>query len=92
MHLQQLPGGASRGMIGARSTSRGNRPMEVPSPDDVGYLLSQPIVTLYWPLILGAVVMFILMVRGTTWVMLPIGAAFIALQMWHLGFFAPPPA
>lgn len=59
----------------------------LPSPDDISYLLARPFVVSYWPLILGVLVLFVLAVRGRTWMMFPVGVLFTALQLWHMGMF-----
>ena len=60
----------------------------LPSPDDIEYLLTRPFIVSYWPLIVGGLLIFALAVRGKTWMMLPVGALFILLQLWHMGVFA----
>lgn len=60
----------------------------LPSPDDIAHLLTRPFVANYWPLILGGLLLFVLAVRGKTWMMFPVGILFILLQLWHMGMFA----
>jgi len=62
--------------------------MDLPSPDDIAYLLSLPFVVSYWPLLLGGLALFVIATRGKNWLMLPVGALFVALQLWHMGMFA----
>ena len=64
--------------------------MDLPSPEDVDYVLSLPFVVTYWPLILGALVLLLIMFKGRAWMMLPVGALFIILQLWRLGVFVLP--
>ena len=62
--------------------------MELLTPDDVASVFSLPFVVAYWPLIVGGGVLFLIAVRGSNWMMFPVGALFIALQLWHMGVFA----
>lgn len=61
--------------------------MDLPSPDDIAYILTLPFVVSYWPLIVGGLMLFILAVRGKTWMMFPVGTLFVLLQLWHMGVF-----
>lgn len=62
--------------------------MDLPSPDDITYLLSLPFVVAYWPLLLGGLVLFVIAAKGRNWMMLPVGTLFVVLQLWHMGVFA----
>ena len=62
--------------------------MELLTPDDVVSVFSLPFVAAYWPLILGGGTLFVIAVRGSNWMMFPIGTLFILLQLWHMGVFA----
>lgn len=62
--------------------------MELLTPDDVVSVFSLPFVVAYWPLILGGGALFVIAVRGSHWIMFPVGTLFILLQLWHMGVFA----
>jgi len=64
--------------------------MDLPSPDDIAYILTLPFVVSYWPLIVGALLLFVIMAKGRTWMMLPVSAIFVALQLWHMGVLVKP--
>jgi hypothetical protein len=69
-------------------TIAGDRRMDILRPDDVAAVFSLPFVVAYWPLILGGLTLFVIAVRGSHWMMFPVGALFILLQLWHMGAFA----
>lgn len=64
--------------------------MDLLSPDDISAVLSTPFVVSYWPLLLGTLVLLIIMIRGSSWLMVPTGIAFGLLQAWHMGVFVDP--
>lgn len=61
--------------------------MNLPSPDDVSYLLSQPLVALYWPLIVGGAISSLLMVKGMIRACFLVALAFVGVQAWVSGAF-----
>jgi len=90
-----LPGPVFRGMMGRGAVGKGNRTaiggariMDLLSPDDIASVLSLPFVVVYWPLILGAPVVFLLLARGYSWIAIPLAGLTLLGQAWHLGMFA----
>lgn len=61
--------------------------MDLLSPEDIKSVMSSPFVTTYWPLLLGAVIILVFMMRGYSRTSLPLAAVFLALQAWHMGLF-----
>jgi hypothetical protein len=59
--------------------------MDLPSPDDISAILDTPFVQGYWPLLIGGFVMIILLFRGRSWLLLPVGIAVGIAQAWHAG-------
>ena len=61
--------------------------MDLLSPDDVASAMSSPFFVKFWPLLLGATIILIFLLRGYTRTTLPLAAVFAVLQAWHMGFF-----
>ena len=59
--------------------------MDILSPDDVSSLFNNPFVALYWPLILGGLILFVFLVKGWNKSMLLFALLFGGLQAWHMG-------
>jgi len=59
--------------------------VDILSPDDISGLLNSPFVTLYWPLIVGVLVMFVFLIKGWNKSMMLLALVFGALQAWHMG-------
>jgi hypothetical protein len=62
--------------------------MALPSPDDVNALLTLPFVVTYWPLILGAVTVLGLLIKGQNWAAVPVALLFVLLFAWRSGWLA----
>lgn len=62
--------------------------MDLITPDDVAALFSHPSVVMYWPTIVGLIVLFVALVTGHTKAPIPIIAVFLLLQAWRSGWFA----
>ena len=60
--------------------------MDLPSPDDIEALLSQPFVIAYWPAIIGAAVFFVTLARGAYRYAVPVALVTAAAQAWHAGW------
>ena len=60
----------------------------LPSPDDVNAFLTLPFVVTYWPLILGALVIIGLLIKGQNWATIPVAALFVLLFAWRSGWLA----
>jgi hypothetical protein len=61
--------------------------MDVLSPDDVESIMSSPFVAGYWPLLVGALLMLVFMMRGYTRATIPMAAITLLIQAWHSGVF-----
>jgi len=62
--------------------------MGLPSPDDINAFLTLPFVVTYWPLILGALLVLGLLVKGQNWAAVPVAALFVLLFAWRSGWLA----
>jgi hypothetical protein len=62
--------------------------MALPSPDDVNAFLTLPFVITYWPLILGAVIVLGLLIKGQNWAAVPVALLFVLLFAWRAGWLA----
>jgi hypothetical protein len=63
--------------------------MDLLSPDDVASIMDSPFVTNFWPMIVGAIVILVFLIRGYTRTTIPIFAISLFAQAWHMGFFGP---
>ena len=61
--------------------------MDLISPEDVGSILSSPFVVTYWPLLVGAAVILVFLLRGYTRTTLPLAAISMVVQAWNMGIF-----
>ena len=61
--------------------------MYVVSPDDIKSVMTSPFVALYWPLLVGVVVIMGFLFRGYTKTTIPVAAIALFIQAWHSGFF-----
>jgi len=41
----------------------------------------------YWPVILGGIILFVLILKGNERAAIPVGAVVVVLQAWRLGLF-----
>jgi hypothetical protein len=41
----------------------------------------------YWPVVLGGITLFVLILRGNERAAIPVGAVVVLLQAWRLGLF-----
>ena len=48
-------------------------------------ILTLPLVVTYWPLILGALVILGLLIKGQNWATVPVAALFVLLFAWRSG-------
>jgi nitric oxide reductase large subunit len=49
--------------------------------------MSSPFVAGYWPLLVGALLMLVFMMRGYTRATIPMAAITLLIQAWHSGVF-----
>ena len=61
--------------------------MYVLSPDDVTSVMSSPFFVVYWPLLVGGMVVIVFLFRGYTKTTIPVVAVSIMIPAWHAGFF-----
>ncbi len=57
------------------------------NPDDLDKLTFGVAFALYWPMVLGALVLFVLLVNGFHKMTIPAVGMFMLLQAWHSGVF-----
>lgn len=60
----------------------------IPRPEHVEGFLNLPLVVMYWPMLVGTVIFFLLLGRGHFWAAVPVGAVAIAVQAARLGVFS----
>jgi hypothetical protein len=70
-----------------KGTISGGRIMDLLSPDDIGSIMSSPFVVLYWPLLAGALLLLVFLMRGYYRATIPIAAIALLIQAWHSGVF-----
>ena len=61
--------------------------MYVLSPEDIKSVMSAPFFALYWPLLVGVVVIMGFLFRGYTKTTIPVAAIAVLIQAWHSGVF-----
>jgi hypothetical protein len=61
--------------------------MDVLSPEDVGSILSSPFFVTFWPLLVGAAVILVFLLRGYTRTTIPLAIIAAVIQAWHMGLF-----
>ena len=62
--------------------------MDLLSPDDLKGLLGSPFVSLYWPSIIGGLILFVVMIKGARWLMFMVFILTAFAQAWHMGLFS----
>jgi len=83
-----------RRVLGGAACSRNEREkfggtkVDLPSPDDIAAIFSQPFFVSFWPLIAGAVIMFAAIFAGYGRATIPVGILTAFFQAWHSGLFA----
>ena len=59
--------------------------MELPSPDDISEIMNSPFVAAYWPMLVGALVIIVFLMRGYTKTTIPVFLLTLLAQAWHMG-------
>lgn len=59
--------------------------MDLLSPDDIAYFLSQPFIQTYWPGIIGFFIFFFFAAKGPRWMILPVLLVSSFYQALHIG-------
>lgn len=59
--------------------------MGIPSPDDIVHFLSMPFIQLFWPAIVGFLLLFAIASKGPRWLALPVLAIAGFYQAVHMG-------
>jgi len=55
------------------------------SPDDLSAMTLSVVFSIYWPIIVGALVLFLLLVNGFHRLTIPVIGVFMLIQAWHSG-------
>jgi hypothetical protein len=55
--------------------------------DDITAEMAWHFAATYWPVILGGITLFVLILRGNERAAIPVGAAMVLLQAWRWGLF-----
>ena len=57
------------------------------NPEDLGAMTLSVVFSVYWPMIVGALVLFLLLVNGHHRLTIPVIGVFMLIQAWHSGAF-----
>jgi len=57
------------------------------NPDDLGAMTLSVVFSVYWPMIAGALVLFLLLVNGFHRLTIPVIGVFMLIQAWNSGAF-----
>jgi hypothetical protein len=66
----------------APDSDSGSAPIEVFNPELLGQIAAT-----YWPMILGGITLFLLILMGKERAAIPVAAAIVLLQAWRWGLF-----
>ena len=61
--------------------------MDVITPEDVSSIFSSPFFVTYWPLLVGAAVPLVFLLKGYTRMTIPLVILAAVIQAWHMGVF-----
>ena len=61
--------------------------MDLPGPDDIKGLFGSPFFSAFWPTIIGGLILFIALIKGSRSMMLIVLLLTAFFQAWHLGVF-----